>query len=195
MPSNGVRTARGLPDDAGPLLLGVARSAIRHALGLPVAPPDARPAWALEPGASFVTLTEDGALRGCIGSLSAERPLVDDVEENAVAAATNDPRFPALTRGELEDVAIEVSVLAPPAPLRATSLAEAREALRPGVDGVIARFGRWQRATFLPQVWDDLPDPDDFLGHLWLKAGVEPGTWPDGTALETYAVRAWHEDA
>src|SRR5450830_58359 len=95
------------------------------------------PAWALEPGASFVTLTENGELRGCIGSLAAWRPLLEDVRANAVAAATQDPRFPPMTPDELPAVAIEVSVLSAPRPLPVSSLREAYVALRPGVDGGI----------------------------------------------------------
>jgi len=182
-----------IPDDAGTLLLPVARSSIGRALGLGPEPPVERPAWALAPGASFVTLTEGGQLRGCIGSLQAVRPLLEDVEANAVAAATGDPRFPPLTRREMGGVAIEVSVLSAPIPLDASSLADAYAALRPGVDGVIVELAPWYRATFLPQVWEDLPQPDEFLAHLWRKAGIPPGTWHEGTMLQTYTVRAWHE--
>jgi hypothetical protein len=182
-----------VPSDAGALLLPTARSAIGRALGLHAEPPAARPAWALAPGASFVTLTEGGVLRGCIGSLEAVGPLLDDVRDNAVAAATRDPRFPPLPQRDLGGVAIEVSVLSAPVPFAATSLADAYAALRPGVDGVIVQFDPWHRATFLPQVWEQLPEPEEFLRHLWRKAGVPPGEWREGTALQTYTVRAWHE--
>lgn len=182
-----------LPDDAGVLLLPTARAAIEGALGLSPEYPAVRPAWVLAPGASFVTLTEDGRLRGCIGSLLAVRPLVDDVRDNAIAAALRDPRFRPLTRREVGGVAIEVSVLSAPVPLAVSNLADACAALRPGVDGVIVEIGPWYRATFLPQVWEDLADPEDFLSHLWLKAGVPPGVWHEGTTLQTYSVRAWHE--
>ena len=182
-----------LPDDAGTLLLPTARAAISETLGLDVDFPAERPAWALAPGASFVTLTEGGQLRGCIGSLQAVRPLLDDVSDNAVSAATRGPRFPPLSRRELGEIAIEVSVLSAPVPLAASSLADAYAALRPGGDGVIVELGRWHRATFLPQVWEELPSPDEFLDHLWRKAGVQPGVWHEGTTLQTYTVRAWHE--
>lgn len=185
--------ADALPDDAGSLLLPTARASIGRALGLSAELPTERPAWALAPGASFVTLTEGGRLRGCIGSLAAVRPLLDDVGDNAVSAATRDPRFPPLKQREVEGVAIEVSVLSAPVPLAVGGLADAYAALRPGVDGVIVEVGPWYRATFLPQVWEDLPDPDEFLSHLWLKAGVAPGVWHEGTTLQTYTVRAWHE--
>jgi len=188
-----------VPDDAGDVLLSAARTAIGQALAATTADAgttsDAAtpPAWALEPGASFVTLTENRELRGCIGSLAAWRPLLDDVRANAVAAATQDPRFAPMTPDELPAVAIEVSVLSAPRPLPVSSLREAYAAVRPGVDGVILETGTWHRATFLPQVWQGLPDPVQFLQHLWLKAGVTPGVWPEGTTLQTYTVRAWHE--
>ncbi len=182
-----------LPDDAGALLLPVARASIERALRLNTDLPSERPAWALSPGASFVTLTEGGQLRGCIGSLEAVRPLLDDVTENAVSAATRDSRFPPLRRRELGGVAIEVSVLAAPVPLDVSSLADAYAALRPGVDGVIVELGPWYRATFLPQVWEELQQPNEFLAHLWRKAGIPPGVWNEGTTLKTYTVKAWHE--
>jgi len=186
-----------LPDDAGDVLIPAARSAIAQALAATDAATDANagtsPAWALEPGASFVTLKTDGRLRGCIGSLAAERPLLEDVRANAVAAATRDPRFPPMTAGELPSVAIEVSVLSAPRPLRVSSLGEGYAALRPGVDGVILETGTWRRATFLPQMWEYLPEPAQFLEHLWLKAGLPPGVWQEGMTLQTYTVRAWHE--
>jgi AmmeMemoRadiSam system protein A len=185
--------AAALPADAGSLLLPAARAAIGLALGLSPEPPAERPAWALAPGASFVTLTEGGRLRGCIGSLEAVRPLLDDVGANAVAAATGDPRFRPLTGRELGGVAIEVSVLSAHVPLSVSGLNDAYAALRPGIDGVIVEVGPWHRATFLPQVWEDLPKPDEFLSHLWQKAGLPPGVWREGTTLQTYTVRAWHE--
>ena len=98
-----------------------------------------------------------------------------------------------MTPDELPAVAIEVSVLSAPRPLRVSSLREAYAALRPGLDGVIVETGACHRATLLPQMWQDLPDPAQFLGHLWLKAGVAPGIWHEGTTLQTYTVRAWHD--
>lgn len=182
-----------LPPDAGEILIPLARAAIRSALGAEATYPSDEPAWLLAPGASFVTLTEGRALRGCIGSLEARLPLGDDVRANAVAAAVRDPRFPPLEPREIDRVALEVSVLSPPSPLDVTGFPAAYEALRPGVDGVILEVGSRHRATFLPQVWDELPQPADFLSHLWLKAGVEPGVWHAGTRLHTYTVKAWHE--
>jgi hypothetical protein len=188
-----------VPDEAGDVLLSAARTAIAQALGTTTshvataAHAGTPPAWTLEPGASFVTLTKNGRLRGCIGSLAAQHPLLEDVRGNAVAAATRDPRFAPMTPDELPAVAIEVSVLSALRPLRVSSLREGYAALRPGVDGVILETGASHRTTLLPQMWQDLPDPAQFLGHLWLKAGIAPGVWHEGTTLQTYTVRAWHE--
>lgn len=183
-----------LPDGAGPVLVNLARSAIAADLGLdpppPVAVKDDR--WLDEPGASFVTLRLDTALRGCIGSLQAYRPLRKDVAGNAHAAAFQDPRFPDLSRGEYADVSIEVSVLTAPEPLAFWSREEALAKLVPGRDGVVlTAAGR--RATFLPQVWEELPEPEDFLRHLMLKAGLVADHWDDSVRLDTYRVTAFEE--
>ena len=155
-------------------------------------------AWLDAPGASFVTLTSGrapgGALRGCIGSLEARRPLREDVEANAVAAALHDPRFAPLTARELDDTVVEVSVLSAPAALPAADEAELLARLRPGVDGVVlSACGR--RATFLPQVWEQLPDPADFLARLRRKAGLPADYWGRDVVVETYTVTAWQEAA
>ena len=155
-------------------------------------------AWLDAPGASFVTLTSGrapgGALRGCIGSLEARRPLREDVEANAVAAALHDPRFAPLTARELDDTVVEVSVLSAPTVLPAADEAELLARLRPGVDGVVlSACGR--RATFLPQVWEQLPDPADFLARLRRKAGLPADYWGRDVVVETYTVTAWQEAA
>lgn len=180
-----------VPDDAGRWLLPIARAAIAERLGLdaPVAP-DA--AWLGEPGACFVTLTQQGRLRGCIGSLEAFRPLGADVAAHAVDAAVRDPRFPPLAADELAATSIEVSVLSAPEPFPVADEADACARLRPGVDGVILTAGR-RRATFLPQVWDELAEPRRFLAQLKRKAGLEPGYWGADLRLATYTVRAWSE--
>ena len=190
-----------LPTDAGLILLPLARSAIAHRLGPTGQVPAVavkRAAWLEEPGASFVTLTSGrapgGALRGCIGSLEARRPLREDVEANAVAAACRDPRFPPLGRAELDDVVVEVSVLSAPTALPVAGEAELLARLRPGVDGVILSDAR-HRATFLPQVWEQLPDPADFLARLRRKAGLPADYWGRDVVVETYTVTAWQEAA
>ncbi|MBF0142782.1 MAG: AmmeMemoRadiSam system protein B [Magnetococcales bacterium] len=138
-------------------------------------------------GACFVTLTQGGALRGCIGTLVAHRPLAVDLLGNAVSAAVRDPRFPPLTADDLAGVQIEVSLLSEPVPLPHDSPEELLRALKPGIHGVIlARGGR--RATFLPQVWEQLPDPRLFLEHLCRKAGLPDDAWRQGVEVSVYTV-------
>jgi len=124
-----------------------------------------------EPGASFVTLTQDGQLRGCIGSIIAHRSLLEDIIENAQSAAFRDPRFMPLKEEELARTRIEVSLLTPPELLEYTDLDELKSKVRVGIDGVILKHGNNQ-ATFLPQVWEELPDFDLFFEHLCQKAGL-----------------------
>ena len=180
-----------LPDSAGPVLTGLARSAIGRKLGLPVASP-AEPEWLREPGASFVTLTHDAGLRGCIGSLEAWRELGQDVSSNAVSAAFADPRFPALAVGEYSEIAVEVSVLTAPESIAFASRDDLIGQLRPDVDGVTIS-ARGRRGTFLPQVWEELPDPAVFLSHLLRKAGLPSGYWGPDVRVERYRVTAFHE--
>ncbi len=178
------------PDERGPVLLELAREAIAVALGLSHrAAADDHP-WLAEPGATFVTLHLEKKLRGCIGSTLAHRPLRDDVRHNARAAAFSDPRFPPLERGEFVAVEVEVSLLTPPEPLPARSEAEALFQLRPGRDGVILQCGH-RSATFLPQVWESLPHPRDFLAQLKRKAGLPPGFWSAEIRLSRYEVEKW----
>ena len=127
-------------------------------------------------GASFITLSRQGDLRGCIGALEAYQSLVEDVYEHASAAAINDYRFQPVTPGELESIHIEISRLTRPIPLSYKQPADLPGLLRPGTDGVILRDG-FRRATFLPQVWGQLPDAQDFLTHLCQKMGVNGGLW------------------
>lgn len=169
-------------------LLRLALASIRHGLtdGRPARPHlDAYPPLLHEPRAAFVTLHRAGALRGCIGSLEAEQPLVLEVADKAFAAAFRDPRFPALQAGELTDLALDISVLSPPEPLPVASEAELLKALRPGRDGLILSE-RGRRATFLPSVWEQLPQPADFLAHLKRKAGLAANHWSEDLRLERY---------
>lgn len=145
-----------------------------------------------EPGATFVTLTLDGKLRGCIGSLEAWRPLAEDVQANAVAAAFRDPRFAPLSADELEKIRVEVSLLSKPAPLLFADESDALRQLRPGIDGVILVAGD-RRSTFLPQVWEQLPAPRQFLEHLKQKAGLPASWWSDSVQLYRYDVQKWKE--
>jgi len=175
----------------GETLLQLARSAIASKLGHEVAP-QAQAGWLLEPGASFVTLTRQGELRGCIGTLEAHRPLGIDVRENAVAAAFRDPRFMPLSYAEFDAVRVEVSLLSPSEALAAADEATALAALRPNVDGVVFEY-RHFRSTFLPQVWEQLPEPAEFMAHLKRKAGLPMDFWAEDVRLSRYTVSKWKE--
>jgi hypothetical protein len=179
--------------DRGQTLLAIARGAIATQLGVP-SPPFDETEWLDEPGATFVTLTCTGALRGCIGSLEAERPLRVDVENNALAAAFSDPRFPPLSKREYREIAVEVSLLSPMQPVTVDSETHALTLLRPGIDGVLLEYGR-RRGTFLPQVWDQLPEPHAFLAHLKQKAGLPADFWSEEIQLSRYTVTKWREAA
>ena len=176
----------------GQLLLLLARAAIAREFDEPAAHPT-HADWLDAPGAAFVTLTKEGHLRGCIGSLEAHRPLREDVEENARAAAFRDPRFPPLLHGELNEVRLEVSVLTPATPMTFSDEAEALRQLRPEVDGVILEYG-WHRSTFLPQVWEQLPEPRQFLSQLKQKAGLSGDFWSRDLRLSRYAVEKFKEE-
>jgi AmmeMemoRadiSam system protein A len=183
------------PTELGAALVQTARTALRLGLGLgfPGAEPVRHPALG-EPGATFVTLTQHGELRGCIGTLEAHRPLKLDVEQNTLAAAFHDPRFVPLVVGELEVTRIEVSLLTAPAPLPFVDEPDLLQRLSPGVDGVVLAW-RSRRATFLPQVWDSLPDPRDFLAALKHKAGLAANFWSDDIRMSRYAVSKFKEPA
>ncbi|CAB1367974.1 AmmeMemoRadiSam system protein A [Denitratisoma oestradiolicum] len=178
-------------DELGSTLLIRARNAIATELGQISAPAPDHPTLH-QPGACFVTLTRDGRLRGCIGSLEAHRPLGTDVEANAQAAAFRDPRFPPLALAELPTTRVEVSLLSPASPMDFEDEADALGRLRPGIDGVILAF-RNHRATFLPQVWEDLPNPRLFLAHLKQKAGLPADFWSPEIRLYHYEVQKWKE--
>ncbi|OIN92787.1 MAG: AMMECR1 domain-containing protein [Comamonadaceae bacterium CG1_02_60_18] len=179
------------PDPRGTVLLVLARAAISKALGQPAYVDDSA-AWLREPGATFVTLTQNGALRGCIGSLQAHRPLLDDVQANAIAAALHDPRFAPLTAQELPATNVEVSLLSPLQPIGFASEADALAQLRPHVDGIVFSYQGW-RSTFLPQVWEQLPDPHSFMAQLKRKAGLSANFWAPGVQLQRYTVAKYKE--
>ena len=184
-----------LPPEAGNTLVAIARAAIEHALGMRRRPPLTQgAAWLENEGASFVTLrTRKGALRGCIGSLWPRRPLGEDVAENAVAAALRDPRFAPLTPDELADVRIEVSVLGKPEPIEHGGSEEALlAAIQPYKDGIILEWGA-HRATFLPQVWHEIPDPRAFLAALKRKAGLSSDFWAPDVRIWRYHVQKFEE--
>lgn len=187
-------TARPAAVERGEALLALARGAIAEALGVDPPGPDgplAEP-WLAAPGAAFVTLTLDGRLRGCIGTVEPYRALATDVRANAVAAALDDPRFPPLAPEDLTQAHLSVSVLSPLEPVRWRTEAEAAAALRPGVDGVVLEIAG-RRATFLPQVWDQLPDAGAFLRALKRKAGLPEDYWDGETRVFRYTVEKYGE--
>ncbi len=179
------------PLPEGRILLPIARATIATELGQSLAA-DESADWLHNRGACFVTLTENGQLRGCIGTVEAYRSLLDDVKSNAVAAALHDPRFPPLRLEELALVDIEVSLLSPMQELTFNSEREALAQLRPNIDGVVLEYGRF-RSTFLPQVWEQLPKPAEFMAHLKYKAGLSPAFWVEGVKLYRYTVDKWKE--
>ena len=178
-------------DQAG--LLQVALASIESGLetGSPLrVNPDACTPALSNRRASFVTLKRNGELRGCIGSLAPVSSLVEDVARNAFAAAFRDPRFPALTAAEMQDLEIGISVLGPTEPVKFGSEAELLDLLRPGIDGLVLQDGR-HRGTFLPAVWESLPKPADFLGHLKQKAGLPSDYWSDTLEIERYTTQSF----
>jgi MEMO1 family protein len=189
-----------LAPEKGQELVQLARSTLMEKFGLPLPPSEAdRMRSALNDAAfqarcgTFVTLKHKGQLRGCIGSLSASDPLAEGVRRNAINAAFHDPRFAPLTEKELAQVEIEVSVLTEPQPLAFSDPEDLLRKLRANVDGVIIRQGH-ASATFLPQVWEQLPKKEDFLGHLCLKAGLPRDAWKRGKLeVATYQVQYFEE--
>jgi AmmeMemoRadiSam system protein A len=171
-------------------LLQVAHDGIRHGLNrgspAPVDSADYSNSLRMK-GASFVTLKSAGALRGCIGTLEATRPLVEDVNENAFAAAFRDPRFPPLSDRELSELHISISILSSPEPMEFGSEQDLLGQIRVGIDGLILEEG-YRRGTFLPAVWEALPDPQSFFRQLKIKAGLHPDYW--SASLRVYRYHA-----
>ena len=177
-------------------LLRLAREAMEHGVRGKKLPPldkNSLTPVLLENGASFVTLTIHDDLRGCIGALEAYQPLVEDVREHAIAAALEDPRFPPVEEGELSRIRLEVSRLTAPHPLEYSSSEDLLNKLNPHVDGVILKDAR-RRGTFLPQVWEKIPNPADFLDHLCAKMGAKENLWRDAKLqVYVYQVEEFHE--
>lgn len=173
-------------------LIDVARASIVHGFhtgkSFPIDPRDFAPDLR-EQQATFVTLKLGGRLRGCIGTLEAFRPLVVDLAENAFAAAFEDPRFPPLTSKEYGDIEIHLSLLSKPEPLPFKDEDDLLARLRPGVDGLIIADS-FRRATFLPSVWEDLPDAADFLRHLKRKAGLAESATVAGMKAWRYSAES-----
>jgi len=178
------------------VLLRLAREALEHGVKGQKLPPlnvsELTP-HLRENGASFVTLTVHGQLRGCIGALEPYQPLAEDVREHAIAAALEDPRFPAVSERELNGIEIEVSRLTRPVPLEYADAKDLLAKLRPHLDGVILRDA-FRRATFLPQVWEKIPDPAEFLDNLCYKMGAGPSLWrTKHLDVLIYQVQEFHE--
>ena len=177
-------------EEAGPVLLAAARSAIEARFSGAAQAADAP--WLAQPGATFVTLTREGALRGCIGSLQASRPLGLDVAENAHGAAFRDPRFAPVSAEEWRRCRVEVSLLATPKVLPFADEADLLAQVVPGEDGLILE-AEGRRATFLPQVWEGLPDKRQFLRELARKAGLPPEVRLRSCRISRYRVAKWKE--
>jgi AmmeMemoRadiSam system protein A len=185
-----------LTEEEGKYLLNLARRTIRRELFPeeklqgdegPVSKP------LKERRGTFVTLTKGGALRGCIGHIIAGESIAEGVRENALNAAFRDPRFRPLEKGEFKDIRIEVSILTEPKPLSYSGAKDLLSKLRPGTDGVIIKKG-FRQATFLPQVWEQLPSKEEFLTHLCIKAGLPADEWRRGELqVFTYQVQAFEE--
>ena len=189
--------------EQGKILLQIARRSIKRALeadartgvkinNLKEGAVEKAAGWLSELGATFITLTQNGRLRGCIGSLQAHQSLYENVSDNAVSAALHDTRFPPLKAAELASINVEVSLLSALQPLAFASEEEALEQLRPGIDGVMLEYGVY-RSTFLPQVWESLSQPRKFLAQLKVKAGLYPDFWDDAIQLSRYTVQKWRE--
>lgn len=142
--------------------------------------------------ACFVTLQKNGNLRGCIGTLQGYQPLVADVAEHAHTAAFGDPRFPPLSEDELDKIEISVSVLGEPEEINVSDEQDLCRQLVPGTDGVILEYGSL-RGTFLPSVWESLPDCAEFVRHLKQKAGLAPDFWADGIRIHRYRTESFSE--
>ena len=178
-------------EEAGETLISIARAEIEKALFQTEKPQDDL-SWLRQAGATFVTLTRNGALRGCIGSLEAARPLGIDAAQNALGAAFRDPRFPAVTAAEWPQCRVELSLLTAPRPIRFADEADLLEQICAGEDGLILEWDR-RRATFLPQVWESVPDKRLFLAELVKKAGLCADTRLGRCKVYRYRVAKWQE--
>lgn len=191
------RPPHGFAPEAAATLIRLARDSIRHGLAQGVPLPvdlDGLPKELSEPRASFVTLLLNGQLRGCIGSLEAVHPLALDVAHNAFAAAFRDPRFPPVAERELRRLELHLSILTPAVPLVFSSEADLLAQLVPFEDGLILAEGR-RRGTFLPSVWESLPDPAEFLAHLKQKAGLARNYWSSGIEVRRYRTEVIEDGA
>jgi AmmeMemoRadiSam system protein A len=185
-----------LTEEEGRTLLKVARQTIEQELFARKdqnPPPSANSSKFSEKRGTFVTLTIQGGLRGCIGHIIPQESLIEGIRVNAINAAFRDPRFRPLTKDEWKRVRIEISILTDPKPLSYSDVNDLLDKLRPGIDGVILKKG-FHQSTFLPQVWEQLPGKEEFLTHLSLKAGLDGDEWRKGDLeILTYQVQAFEE--
>jgi AmmeMemoRadiSam system protein A len=189
-------TTKWLSEDEGKYLLRVARETIKNRLGN-IEEPHINwkeiPEKFQERLGTFVTVTIEDNLRGCIGHIIPRESLIEGIKENAINAAFKDPRFHPLTKEEFYRIEIEISILTSPQELSYTGAEDLLKKLRPGIDGVIIKKGFYE-ATFLPQVWEQLSDKEEFLSHLCLKAGLSPDSWKkEKLHVSTYQVQAFEE--
>jgi len=186
-----------LTEDEGHYLLSVARKTIEQRLSSQNEQTQSDADLSskfLEQRGTFVTLTTGGALRGCIGHIIPQESLIEGIRVNAINAAFQDPRFPPLTGEEWEKIKVEISILTEPKPLAYTDAQDLLQKLRPEIDGVIIRKG-YHQSTFLPQVWDQLPQKEEFLSQLCRKAGLGSDAWKQGDLeVSTYQVQAFEEE-
>ena len=189
----------GFTPHQGQQLIKLARQTIAEELGQPLST-NSRASTQFEGKifqshrASFVTLTIGGQLRGCIGSLAAAEPVTTNISKNAINAAFHDPRFSPLSLDEFSGISIDISILSEPVRLTYDDTDDLLTKLRPGIDGVILRKDT-ASATFLPQVWEQLPKPEDFLEHLCLKAGLSSQAWRAGNLeIQIYQVQYFKEE-
>ncbi len=178
-------------EKVGSILLEVARATLEHSFDLgPLPHPEET--WLNDKGACFVTLHKSGALRGCIGSTVAYRPLVEDLVENTLAAAFRDPRFPPLRSEEMVETTLEVSLLEPLEAITFKNEQDLIRQLRPKVDGLMLESGS-RRGLFLPAVWDGLPQAEEFVRKLKRKAGLEEDFWSSDLCAWRFTVSSWSE--
>ena len=190
-----------ITEEQGMRLIQVARRTIAAKLGTLIEADKvvsdrdlADPAFREKRG-TFVTLKIKNQLRGCMGCLTPSETILEGIQRNAINAAFNDPRFPALTPVELERTKIDISILTSPRELKYTNGNDLLEKLRPNIDGVIINKGL-ARSTFLPQVWEQLPRTEDFLAHLCRKAGLSPDEWKKGElGVSIYQVQYFNENS
>jgi AmmeMemoRadiSam system protein A len=183
-----------LTAEQGAFLLRLARLAIAEKLGGQEKIPVAEDAALQRESGTFVTLKIAGQLRGCIGNLEPAGSIIDGIHRNALNAAFHDYRFSPLSQEERDQVHIDISILTPASPLLYSDAADLLQKIRPGIDGIILSHGS-ARATFLPQVWEQLPQPEQFLGHLCLKAGLPEQAWRDShPEILVYRVQCFAEE-